>query len=176
MSIKSKVTNMFLMLESNIGLAGRLFLGNSLSVSWKSLISIGATLKTDSHGRIIIGSMTAIRKNTELSATAGTIEIGDRCFINKNCMIVSHKSISIGNGTTIGPNVCIYDHDHDGNGGYYCSEICIGDNVWIGAGTIILKGVSIGNNAVIGAGSIVCANVPNNSILYQKRESTYKHK
>ena len=86
--------------------------------------------------------------------------------MNRNTMIVCRDSVEIGSGTTVGPNVMIYDHDHDlQNRGRICSSpISIGENVWIGGGAIILKGVTIGNNSVIAAGSIVTRNVPANTI------------
>lgn len=45
---------------------------------------------------------------------------------------------------------------------------------WIGAGVIILKGVTIGENCVVASGSVVTKDVPDNSILIQKRQSIYK--
>ena len=53
-------------------------------------------------------------------------------------------------------------------------DIVIGNNVWIGSGVIITKGVTIGDNAVVAAGSVVTKDVPAQTILIQKRESTYK--
>lgn len=82
--------------------------------------------------------------------------------------------IKIGHGTSIGPGVYIYDHDHNyrnNQKSYSTKPILIGDNVWIGAGSIILKGVTIGNNSVISAGSIVTKDIPANTILIQKREN-----
>ena len=91
-------------------------------------------------------------------------------------MIVAHELISIGERTTVGPNVLIYDHDHafgakkmDSETKFITAPIEIGRNVWIGAGTIILKGVKIGDNAVIAAGSIVTKNVEKNTTLIQPR-------
>lgn len=88
-------------------------------------------------------------------------------------MIVCRDSIEIGSGTTVGPNVMIYDHDHDlqNRGCIYSLPISIGENVWIGGGAIILKGVSIGNNSVIAAGSIVTRNIPANTIYMNHIES-----
>ena len=82
-------------------------------------------------------------------------------------MIVCRKEITIGKGVTIGPNVVIYDHDHDmvNRGNLVCKSISIGDNTWIGAGSTILKGVSIGDNSVIAAGTIVTKDVPNNTLV-----------
>ena len=39
---------------------------------------------------------------------------------------------------------------------------------------MILKGVTIGENSVVAAGSIVVSDVPSNTILYQKRQNSYK--
>lgn len=104
------------------------------------------------------------------------IEIGDGCFFNDNCSINSRKQISIGNKVLFGPNVQLFDHDHDYKNDiskFICKEIKIGDNVWIGANSIILKGAIIGNNVVIGAGSIVNKKVEDNTVYYQKKEDKY---
>ena len=86
------------------------------------------------------------------------------------------EAISIGDNTEFGPNVCIYDHDHDYKNGlnnelYKTSPVKIGKNCWIGAGVIILRGTVIGDNSVIAAGSIVKDVVPSNSLFYNKREN-----
>lgn len=83
-------------------------------------------------------------------------------YINRNTALVCRDSITIGQGTTIGPNVVIYDHDHDKNnrGAVVSKPVKIGENVWIGAGCIVLKGVCIGNNSIIAAGTIVTKDVP----------------
>ena len=47
-------------------------------------------------------------------------------------------------------------------------------NAWIGSGVIILKGVTIGENAVVASGSVVTKDVPDNTILIQKRQSFFK--
>lgn len=152
----------------------RVFLLNKIKFSIVTLVNRKAYLKTFGKSIIKIGRKTGIKQNVEISATNANIIIGDDCFINNNCMIISHKRILIGNKTTIGPNCCIYDHDHDGYGGYISKPILIGENVWIGAGSIILKGTTIGNNSVIGAGSLISKSIPENSIVIQKRITEIK--
>lgn len=90
--------------------------------------------------------------------------------------------IVIGDDVQFSPNVMVYDHDHDykAKGGvksmkYKTSPIFIGNNVWIGANSIILRGVRIGDNAVIGAGCIVNKDVPDNTVLVQKRISVERY-
>lgn len=90
-------------------------------------------------------------------------------------MCIAHKNIFIGDNTSIGPNVCIYDHDHKfgeqgKKQGFNSSEVIIEENVWIGAGTIILRGTHIGKNCVIGAGCVIKGEVPENSLVTQNRE------
>ena len=125
---------------------------------------------------ISLGSHVYIRANTELRASNGHIEIDDNVFINRNCVICAREKIAIAQGVTIGPNTCIYDHDHDVNnrGSFVTAPVIIKENAWIGTGCIILKGVTIGRNAVVAAGSTVTKNVPDNAVLIQKRTSEFK--
>jgi len=140
------------------------------------MMNSGVSLNTKGKkSRISFGKKCYIRKSTEISANNGTVSFGERCFVNRNCIINSHANISIGDGTTIGPGVYIYDHDHDGKGGYITKPITIGKNVWIGAGCIILKGVSIEDNSVIGAGTLVSFDCKKNTLIYQPRHTVVKN-
>lgn len=151
--------------------------GMNISFSLTTWISRKATLKTKNNGEIVLGGVVSICPNVELSANGGKIVFEGNNYVNRNSMIQSHSRVTIGKGTTIGPNVLIYDHDHnisDSIFDFIMADVYIGKNVWIGAGTIILKGVHIGDNAVVAAGTLVVHDVPTNSIFYQKRENTYR--
>ncbi len=165
------VNKVFIVIKSDVGLLIRKLCGCKLNFQYISMVEFGVSIKTRDNGIIQLGKTTAIRNNTELSATGGLVSIGNKCFINKNCMIVAHEKIMIGDETTIGPNVCIYDHDHDNNGGYKTAPVIIGKNVWIGAGCIVLKGVVIGDNAIIGAGTVVTHDVSGGTLVYQERNT-----
>lgn len=111
-----------------------------------------------------------IEKNAIIRSSGGDLLIGKNVYINRNCNIISHEEIKIGNRVTIGPNVCIYDHDHnykskETNGEYVTKSINIGDNVWIGANCIITKGVTIGANSVIAAGTIITKDIKKDTII-----------
>jgi acetyltransferase-like isoleucine patch superfamily enzyme len=89
------------------------------------------------------------------------------------------KKIQIGDNTAIGPNVLIFDHNHDYlsddfRNNYICDDIIIGNNVWIGGGAIILAGSKIGDNSVIAAGTIVNTTIPSNTVYYNKRTGISK--
>jgi len=94
------------------------------------------------------------------------IEIGDRAFLNFNCVILDVELVRIGELTAIGPGVQILASDHPRDpelrrqGLRFGRPVTIGANVWIGGGAIILPGITIGDDAIIGAGSVVTRDVP----------------
>ena len=147
-----------------------------ISIMGYSNISRKTSLEIGNNSVLSLGCGIHIRDRVVLSVRDNaSLLIGNGVFINRNSIVTARKSIIIEEGVTIGPNVCIYDHDHDirNRGGYLVGHIIIKKNAWIGAGVIILKGVTIGENAVVASGSVVTKDVPDNSILIQKRQSIY---
>jgi len=118
------------------------------------------------------GSKIKVRNNAKLTINKGS-------SLNYGCMIVCREKVEIGKNVQFGPNVLIYDHDHnfrikDGlkRLDYITSPVVIGDNVWVGANTVILRGTTIGDNCVIGAGSVISGKFASDSIIVQKRQNT----
>ena len=128
-------------------------------------------------GKLVLGEKVRAHTGTKLSVTPnGCLAIGDNTKFNYNCIVVARECIEIGKGVEFGPNVLIYDHDHDFRvegglkaGLFKTAPVIIGDNSWIGAGTIILRGSQIGKNCVIGAGCVVSDSIPDNTVLIQER-------
>lgn len=123
------------------------------------------------NGYLSLGKRCMVESGTYLRVSNSKLSIGDKVFINRNCTIVSNAGIEIGDYATIGPNVCIYDHDHDKNNwnSFVGESVIIGKKVWIGANVVILKGVTIGDNAIIGAGCVVYRDVPANSVCVSEK-------
>ena len=127
--------------------------------------------------KLVIEKFVFIRKNVSIRIDYdGKLMIGEKTFINDNCVINCVNSIIIGRNTKIAPNVCINDHDHNySNSGtdLMLGEVNIGKNVWIGANVVVLKNTTIGDNSVIAAGSVVKGVVPPNTLFINKREIKY---
>jgi len=138
------------------------------------IISPRTRIRVANRGKIKLGRKCGFEEGTLIRSSGGKICIGDGVYINRNCNIVAKESITIGNGTTIGPNVCIYDHDHafgiNKTLDYRIAPVVIEKNAWIGANAIILKGVTIGHGSVIGAGTIITKNVPAQTVIITKNE------
>lgn len=93
------------------------------------------------------------------------IHIGERCYINFNCVFLDSAQITLGDDVLIGPGAHLYTVDHPRDalaraaGECHAKPIVIGDKVWIGGGAKILPGITIGNNAIIGANAVVTRDV-----------------
>lgn len=147
---------------------GRMALSSRITILNKGKMTLGKNL------RIIEQSSISVLKE-------GTLVLGDNVSLGGNNRIVCHDSITIGDGTIMGPNVCIYDHDHLFNSEsgvdryqYKTSEISIGRKCWIGADVIILRGTHIGDRCLIAAGSVVKGNIPDGTTYIQKRQNDLK--
>ncbi len=132
-------------------------------------------------GNVCLNEYVKLMENVQIDALRGRIEIGPATYVGRNGMIVGLEHIVIGHDTDIGPNVCIFDHDHvfkpEGKqrwDQFTTDKIVIGNNVWIGANVTILKGTTIGDNCIIAAGSVVKGNVPKGSLYYNKKEKIIK--
>ena len=128
------------------------------------------------NGKVETGKNFMITEGAYIAAVdGGNISIGNGVHVNRNSILVSRGSISIGDNCGIGPNVGFYDHDHnfDKNGrkfGYKTGYIIIEENCWIGAGVTILRNTHIGKGSVIGAGCVVQGIIPSHSLVTSNRE------
>lgn len=131
------------------------------------------------NGEIHLGYRVRVHSGSKIRAVGnGKLIIGNNTAINFNCFFAAMDMIKIGDNVEFGPNVLIYDNDHDfrvegglKSGKYKTGSIFIGNNTWIGANTVILRNTKIGSNCVIGAGCIIKGEFPDNSIILQKRET-----
>jgi acetyltransferase-like isoleucine patch superfamily enzyme len=145
-----------------------------------NLVSPFTEIEIDKKARLSLGKMVRIRSGSRVIVRNGAqVKIGENTSLNHGCMVISHEKISIGKGVQFGPNVLIYDHDHDfraENGlkelKYKTSPVEIGNNVWIGANVVILRETKIGDNCVIGAGSVIKGEYAANMVIMQKRKTT----
>jgi len=93
------------------------------------------------------------------------ISLGDKVYINFNCVILDVCKVVIGDYSLLGPGVHIYTASHPLSAelrrkSEFGKPVTIGADVWIGGGAIICPGVTIGARSVIGAGSVVTKNIP----------------
>ncbi len=143
-----------------------------------------ATLHTRRKGKIRMKYHVSVNRGARVVAgEKADITVGSYTQIGYNNVIVAHERIILGDYVMLGPNVCIYDHDHVYRKrgimrdlGYTVAPVEIQDNVWIGAGVIILKGVTIGKGSVIAAGTVVNRDIPENSLVYNQRELVIKRR
>lgn len=141
--------------------------------------SLTTSICVRGRGIMSLGKHVHTKRNVTLVSDSALLEIGEGCFFNNGCMAVAKERISIGKNSAFGPNVMIYDHDHDihsaksvHDSGFVKSPVMIGDDVWVGANSVILRGTRLGNGCVVGAGSVVKGHYPAGSVIIQKRVET----
>lgn len=135
------------------------------------IISEQGTIRLGKHVR-------AHRRSKLLAFNSGVLKIGSNTALGNGVSINCMDSITIGEGVQIGPDVKIYDHDHDFRvqGGiraekFRTAPVKIGDNSWIGCNVVILMGTTLGENCIVGAGSVLKGQYPANSVIVQKRNT-----
>jgi maltose O-acetyltransferase len=94
------------------------------------------------------------------------VAIGERTFLNYDCLMLDVAAVTIGAACQIGTRVQFLTATHPidpeprrirWESG---APIVIGDNVWLGGGVIVCPGVTIGDDTVVGAGAVVTRDLP----------------
>ncbi|MFQ6581345.1 acyltransferase [Priestia megaterium] len=156
----------------------RIFNLNNFKFPLINIVSPFTQIEIGKNSRLDIGKEMRVRSGSKIRVRKNAIiKIGNKTSLNYNCIITAHEKICIGDNVQIGPNVLIYDHDHDyrkANGlknlDYKTSPVEIGNDTWIGANVVILRGTKIGEGSVIAAGTIVKGNIPPQSLVYNEKE------
>lgn len=119
----------------------------------------GVRLMVEPGGRMELGAGAYIDDRSRLQVGSGArMRVGDHVYMNTNVRAVAAQSIDIGGHTMLGPNVCVYDHDHefdaDGvHGGLKAAPVRIGERCWIGANALVTRGVTISDRILAGGGA-----------------------
>ena len=93
-------------------------------------------------------------------------------FLNYGVTILDSSSVTIGDGTMVGPGVVISCASHSVDPAQRAAGVSasrpvrIGPNVWIGANAVVCGGVTRGADSVVGAGSVVTRDVPAGVVAY----------
>lgn len=125
------------------------------------------TAIVENRGRISIGKRTRFYAKfapVELRTGAnGSIEIGERGFVNYGVAIHSAASVRLGDDFDIGPYCTISDcvvGGLDSPDPTPPRPIVIGSGAWLATRVVVRPGAIIGDGAVIGAGSVVDGEIP----------------
>ena len=122
---------------------------------------------------VIIKSPFMIHNADEKNKIFSNLEIGDNCFIGRDCIFDLKGKITIHNNVTISHRAVFNTHMDTGNSSYkkkkYPTEIggiIIEEGTYIGSNVTILHATKIGPNAIIGASSLVNKNIKDNVIAF----------
>jgi len=107
------------------------------------------------NGKICLARYVTAHTNTKLIVgNNAQLIIDENARFNYGCIITAKNYIYIGKGVGFGPNVLIYDHDHD-------FRAPGGKRKNFKKGT-----VTIGENSIIGACSFITSDIPDNTMAF----------
>lgn len=155
-------TKLILDSEAKINILDLLNLsGNSICNNKRSSI-----LRMDKNTRLNVNGSFSFYYGADIILFEGAeLNLGNS-FINSDCKIRCHKSITIGDGCAISHDFTVMDSNaHKLNGDKGTKAVRIGNDVWIGTRVTVLPGVTIGDGAVIAAGAVVTKDVPAKSLV-----------
>lgn len=101
-----------------------------------------------------------------------TLVLEDGVYMNEGCRVTVVESARIGADTLLGPNVQIYDHDHefDRRGGVSSkllhAPVSIGHRCWLCANTVVTRGCTIACCSLVSANSVVTGDLNEAGALY----------
>lgn len=126
----------------------------------------GVRLCAKKGGRIRLDSSVYIDDHSRLQANeGGCLVVSEGVYMNTNCRIVAAERVDIGAHTMLGPNVCVFDHDHVFDAGGVHAElksspVVIGQRCWVAANALVTKGVTVADGTLVGGGSVVTRSLP----------------
>jgi acetyltransferase-like isoleucine patch superfamily enzyme len=146
------------------------------NIGWKGVdVYVDANVQLLRHPeRTFLGDKVMLKEGVKICPThpEATITIGDWTTIGYNVCIFSKSNISIGKNCLIAPFCYFVDSDHGTDLGRLIREqsmvtapITVGDDVWLGTRVIVTKGVTIGSGAIVAAGSVVTKDIPPNTVF-----------
>lgn len=116
-SVKMNLSKILKWSASTIRLAV-LKAGLGSRVSWPHrgkpvYIGRGARIRVAEGGSLEVGAGLYLSENclVQVNHDAQTT-LGEDVFMNANARIIAAESVRIGDRTMLGPNACVYDHDH----------------------------------------------------------------
>lgn len=134
---------------------------NMPGLHWTSNACWNVETEFDYDSRVDIADTVAFRNGCVIRVRGrANLSIGAKTTFNNGCIITCREAITIGERVLFGPNVMVFDNDHDYRNSdrhnkFITGKIVIEDDVWIGANVTILRGTVIKQGAVIGANSVV---------------------
>lgn len=146
----------------------KIYIGKNLTLNGNSIIYNGRSsiIRLDENAALTIKNESSLYYGADIILFKDAKLVIGNSFINSDCKIRCHKSVTIGDDCAISHGLVLMDSDaHMLNGSRNTKPVTIGNKVWIGTGVTILSGVTIGNGAVIAAGALVNQDVPDRALV-----------
>lgn len=172
---------------------GLFLVGKRVQISHGKSISCGKNVKFEDYAEIhglcsdglIFGDNVTISRGVMIRPSSyyggdlgKGLVIGNNSSIGPYGYVGCSGKIVIGDNVMFGPKCSLFAENHVFSDvktsiksqGVEQTGIKIGDDCWIGSNVTILDGVNIGKGCVIGAGTLITKDVPDGSVVVDRRQ------
>ncbi|CAA9589932.1 hypothetical protein AVDCRST_MAG81-4931 [uncultured Synechococcales cyanobacterium] len=151
--------------DSYIQAGCEFFGGNHIEIGDAVKIHRDVRINMSSNSFLQVGNNVWLDRGVDINVAGEdcVIEIGNGSFLGPYVCMAGPGHIKIGKGCMIASQSGLYANNHRADG-LSREGIEIGDNCWLGTGVKVLDGVKIGRGCVIGAGTVVTKNIPPMSV------------
>lgn len=123
-------------------------------------------------GRLVLGRWIHLGVDTALRCHEGTLSVGDKAVLGRNCSINCYLDVEIGAGALFADDIYLSDFDHKYDDitipikdqGITKSRVRIEPDVWLGTKVTVVRGVVVGEGSVVGAHAVVTHDLPPYSV------------
>lgn len=143
-------------------------------------VAPGKPLYLGKGSRVVLGEGARLTVGSGVYLSPGcVVEVGDGAnlaiedgvYMNEGCRVTVVESARIGADTLFGPNVQVYDHDHEFDRGGVRSElrhapVSIGRRCWLCANAVVTRGCSVADHSLVSASSVVTRDLAEIGALY----------
>jgi len=148
------------------GKGSNIYIGNNVSIFGD------IDLRNRENGKIMIDDHVSFDNNVRVvSASDGTIHIGEHSAIGPYAIINGGGNVLIGKKVLFASNISINANDHkhgrDSNirdQGFTHADVIIEDDVWLGANVCVNKGVIVRKGSIVGSNAVVTRDTETYSI------------
>lgn len=142
-------------------------------------VAPGKPLYLGKGSRVVLGEGTRPTVGAGAYLSPGcVVEVGDGAnlaiedgvYMNEGCRVTVVESARIGADTLFGPNVQVYDHDHEFDRGARSelrhAPVSVGRRCWLCANAVVTRGCSVADRSLVSASFVVTRDLSEVGALY----------
>jgi acetyltransferase-like isoleucine patch superfamily enzyme len=140
------------------------------------MVFLGRGVEVDAragYGRVVLGRWVHLGDLTRLRAHEGTLRVGDKAVLGRDCTVNCYLDVVIGEACLLADWVYVTDFDHVHGDldvpikdqGLVKAPVVVGAGSWLGVRVSVLRGTEVGAGCVLAAHTVARGRYPAGSVV-----------